>query len=404
MKNALLFLMLLIMGIGAKAQVGIGTDMPDPSAQLDITVQAGDKGILIARIALTGTTDVTTIANGNVESLLVYNTATVADVTPGYYYWYNDKWKRIVTPDDISTMNPNTVNVGLTTDGVDLILNDSDGNFVSIPLSSLSTGTITNLVDNGDGTITYTNEEGTVQTMDIASIAQNNESVTTLTDNGDGTYTYTSEDGTAVTFDANTSTVTDNGDGTYTITNADGTTATIDVPGDVLTELQDNTSDIYTEVISLINTEIVANSDALVDNGDGTFTHTAADGTVVIFDANTSTVTDNGDGTYTVTNADGTTVTIDVAGDVLAELQDNTSDIHSEILSLIDANETITTLAVNAGALEYTNEDNSNSDVSLISTDADNTLVAGTDGALFVRESESINIYNSNGTLQVTVK
>src|SRR3546814_3234983 len=87
-----------------------------------------------------------------------------------------------------------------------------------------------------------------------------------------------------MTFDANTSVVTDNGDGTYTITNADGTTVTIDTPGGVLTELQDNTSDIYNEIQTLIT----ANSDALLDNGDGTFTHTAADGTVVTFDATTS--------------------------------------------------------------------------------------------------------------------
>src|SRR5690606_23788946 len=115
-----------------------------------------------------------------------------------------------------------------------------------------------------------------------------------LVDNGDGTFTHTAADGTVVTFDATRSEITDNGDGTYTVIDQDGNPVTIDVAGDVLTELQDNTSDIYTEVISLINTEIVANSDALVDNGDGTFTHTAADGTVVIFDANTSTVTDNG--------------------------------------------------------------------------------------------------------------
>ncbi|MFC3199814.1 hypothetical protein ACFOET_19505, partial [Parapedobacter deserti] len=40
----------------------------------------------------------------------------------------------------------------------------------------------------------------------------------------------------------------------------------------------------YNEIVSIINNQIVANSDALVDNGDGTFTHTAADGTVVTFD------------------------------------------------------------------------------------------------------------------------
>src|SRR5690606_35809179 len=102
------------------------------------------------------------------------------------------------------------------------------------------------------------------------------------------------------------------------------------------TELQDNTSDIYTEIVNLIGENV--DSDAFVDNGDGTFTHTAADRTAVTFDANTSTVTDNGDGTYTITNADGTTVTIDVAGDVLTELQDNTSDIYNEIQNLITAN------------------------------------------------------------------
>jgi len=27
---------------------------------------------------------------------LVYNTATAGDVTPGFYYWFNNKWERIV--------------------------------------------------------------------------------------------------------------------------------------------------------------------------------------------------------------------------------------------------------------------------------------------------------------------
>src|SRR5690606_15876909 len=167
----------------------------------------------------------------------------------------------------------------------------------------------------------------------------------------------------------------------------------------VLTELQDNTSDIHNEVLSLINNEIIANSDALVDNGDGTFTHTAADGTPVTFDATRSEITDNGDGTYTVIDQDGNTVTIDVAGDVLAELQDNTSDIYTEVVNVIETNETITTLAINAGSLEYTNEDDTNADVNLISADANNALVPGADGALFVPAQESINIYNANGTL-----
>jgi len=69
----------------------------DISAMLDVS--STTKGLLIPRVALTGTTDVTTITSGNVQSLLVFNTATVSDVTPGYYYWDAAaiKWQRFTT-------------------------------------------------------------------------------------------------------------------------------------------------------------------------------------------------------------------------------------------------------------------------------------------------------------------
>lgn len=64
----------------------------DPSAGLDIDFD--DKGILIPRVALTETTNAGPIA-GPVNSLLVYNTATVNDVTPGFYYWFDGEWVNI---------------------------------------------------------------------------------------------------------------------------------------------------------------------------------------------------------------------------------------------------------------------------------------------------------------------
>lgn len=85
-------LMLGCIGI-AHAQIGIGTTNPHVSTALDVT--ADDKGILLPRISLTGSTDTSTITTGNVESLLIFNTATVADVTPGYYYWLGTKWQRM---------------------------------------------------------------------------------------------------------------------------------------------------------------------------------------------------------------------------------------------------------------------------------------------------------------------
>jgi len=74
------------------AQVGIGVNTPDPSAQLDIT--SSSKGLLPPRVSLTGTGDVTTIASP-ASGLLVYNTSATADVVPGYYYFNGSAWSRI---------------------------------------------------------------------------------------------------------------------------------------------------------------------------------------------------------------------------------------------------------------------------------------------------------------------
>ncbi|MET3029484.1 hypothetical protein ABXT06_22605, partial [Flavobacterium sp. UW10123] len=94
MKNRLLPLFVVLGCYSAYSQVGIGKIDPNKSAQLE--VYSADKGVLIPQVKLTGTTDKTTIKNGNVSSLLVFNTVTAADVTPGYYYWYAGKWQRIV--------------------------------------------------------------------------------------------------------------------------------------------------------------------------------------------------------------------------------------------------------------------------------------------------------------------
>lgn len=69
----------------SNAQVGIGTSTPADAAQLEIS--AGNKGVLIPRVTLRNTSDFGPINGTQVESLLVYNTAAVADVTPGFYYW-----------------------------------------------------------------------------------------------------------------------------------------------------------------------------------------------------------------------------------------------------------------------------------------------------------------------------
>lgn len=107
MKNRLLPLFVALGSYSAYSQVGVGIVEPNSSAQLDIT--SSTKGLLIPRVPLTSSTDAKTIKPGNVESLLVYNTETIADITPGFYYWYIDKWLRIATSGE-NVISPGVAN------------------------------------------------------------------------------------------------------------------------------------------------------------------------------------------------------------------------------------------------------------------------------------------------------
>ncbi|RWW96754.1 collagen-like protein [Flavobacterium cerinum] len=162
MKNKLIPLIVALgASYGVYGQVGIGTPNPNNSSQLEIV--ASDRGILIPNVSLTSTVDVATITNGNINSLLVFNISTIADIKPGYYYWYVDRWHRIITSTD---------------------LDNTGGNVTYNPITNQ---------------FTYIDNDGNVQVINFEEIVQNNETITTFVDNGDGTVTYTNEAGVAVT-------------------------------------------------------------------------------------------------------------------------------------------------------------------------------------------------------------
>lgn len=76
------------------SQVGIGTNNPDKSTLLDVSVE--NKGFLGPRIALENRTDNVTIPNPT-DGLMVYNTTTLSGneqtaLQPGYYYWNINQW------------------------------------------------------------------------------------------------------------------------------------------------------------------------------------------------------------------------------------------------------------------------------------------------------------------------
>jgi hypothetical protein len=121
----------VIVAQSALCQVGIGTNTPHQSAQLELS--STNKGFLPTRIALTSLTDVTTIPSP-ASGLLIYNTATAGtspdDVVPGYYYFDGSKWMKIIV---------NIPNLSLN----DLSDATTDSNKVNFSLGSGSLSSLT---------------------------------------------------------------------------------------------------------------------------------------------------------------------------------------------------------------------------------------------------------------------
>lgn len=107
MKNRLLVSFFVLGIYTAQSQAGIGTKNPNPSAALEIF--STNKGLLIPQIALTSIIDTETIVSGNVVSLLVYNTTNSTEITPGYYYWFDNKWNRILIAEDVNVFAGSSV-------------------------------------------------------------------------------------------------------------------------------------------------------------------------------------------------------------------------------------------------------------------------------------------------------
>ena len=75
--------------------VGINPTGAAPNSSAGLDVDFTSKGVLIPRLALTQTSSASPVTSP-ATSLFVYNTATVNDVTPGFYYWDGSKWVRLI--------------------------------------------------------------------------------------------------------------------------------------------------------------------------------------------------------------------------------------------------------------------------------------------------------------------
>ena len=101
-RRFLVLLFLLVMtSVGFAQGVAINTtNAPaNPSAGLDINFT--DKGFLISRVSLTATSDPAPLTM-HIAGMIVYNIATVGDVTKGLYFNDGNKWIPIVLPTGLS--------------------------------------------------------------------------------------------------------------------------------------------------------------------------------------------------------------------------------------------------------------------------------------------------------------
>jgi len=303
---------------------------------------------------------------------------------------------------DIAALETVTT-IGLNADNINIDYVDEDGVTTQLNLTAIvkNLETLTSLVDNNNGTFTFTNEDGGTTVLD----AKNLETLTTIALNVDETnIDYTDEDGivtklnlTAIVKNLETLTsLVDNNDGTFTFTNEDGGTTILDVSNlETLTTIAlnaDETNIDYTDedgvVTKLDLTAIIRNLETLSTlalNADNTnLDFKDEDGVVTKVNLTTlvqnletlTSLVDNNDGTFTFTNEDGGTTILDV------------SNLET-LTSLVQDSST--------GIITYTDEDAGTSTANVISADTGNQITSGSDGGAFLSLPSTYAVGKING-------
>lgn len=101
MPSQVLLLLSLLYFTSLTAQnIGIGTNIPHPSAKLDVV--DSNRGLLVPRVALIGVANGVLPVNAPAQGLLVYNTnnAVTGGGGVGFYYWNGTRWVMLVANAD----------------------------------------------------------------------------------------------------------------------------------------------------------------------------------------------------------------------------------------------------------------------------------------------------------------
>ncbi|QBK77370.1 hypothetical protein E0Z07_13885 [Myroides odoratimimus] len=269
-----------------------------------------------------GTYTHTTVAG---DVVVIDANTTKVEVLDGVYTFKNAKG------DTITSIDTNAKAIAFD-DSKSKLGADNVQDAIDNLLSKVGSGAGVTLVDNNDGTITLKSDDNTV----LGTVSKGS-----LTNNNDGTYTYDNGDGTPVTFDTNAKAIAfDNSNNGFTSTNVQ-------------------------EALEELKTKLDGTSDTLVNNNDGTYTHTTVAGDVVVIDANTTKV-EVLDGVYTFKNAKGDTITsIDTNAKAIAFDDsksklgaDNVQDAIDNLLSKVGSGAGVTLVDNNDGTITLKSDDN----------------------------------------------
>ena len=345
MKNRLaLFLLFFVVSVGsvyAQQKISDGSTtgesaLPNKDAMLEL--ESKFKGLLFSRVELISTTNPAPLqGNKHVAGMMVYNTVSSNDVRPGIYYNDGSKWVAAGSSTGATniTYNPSTYEISYI---------DANGNSVIINLAEVvkKNETLTTLVNNGNGTYTYTSENGTKTTINVPADVINNfndiisntnvtNAITNLIKNIGGNvyydgsnFTYVDANGTTQTINISNivkanetvTTLVNNGNGTYTYTSENGTTTTINVPADVINNFNNilgdtNVTNAITNLIKNVGGNVYydgSNFTYLDDNGT---TQTINISNIVKANETVTTLVKNANGTYTYKNEKQQEVTLD---------------------------------------------------------------------------------------------
>ncbi|MEN8928246.1 MAG: hypothetical protein ABF258_08400, partial [Flavobacteriales bacterium] len=218
-----------------------------------------------------------------VDSLETVTTLTSTDSTLTYVD--EDGISTVINIKAMIDSSETVTSISFTDSTITYIDEDGISSVINVGAMIDSMETVTTMIDNGNGTFTYTNEDGVTFTFNARDTV-----ITSLVDNGDSTFTYTNEAGLITTIDFRTTgavtTVTNNNDGTFTYLNELGNLITIDTKDTNTTAFGQVGDSVYYVDGFGDTTKVFVNNDTvittLIDNGNGTFTYTSEDGTTTI--------------------------------------------------------------------------------------------------------------------------